>query len=190
MQENLVQLAPRLTDDDALRIVAEKYGIFGEIEALPSERDQNFRIVADDAEYVLKIANASEDRSALDLQNHAMHHVALKAADARLDALCPQLIWSADGEEIATISVDGWGVAGDADAVESPEHFVRLLTYLPGKPLALARPQVPQLHASLGAFLGRIDRYLSDFSHSYAKTRLSLGSAECRAGRRRVQRVA
>ncbi len=73
MQRDLVQLAPRLTAEDALRLVADLYGLYGEPEALPSERDQNFRITTEDgAEYVLKIANASEDLAALDLQNRAM----------------------------------------------------------------------------------------------------------------------
>ena len=147
MQRDLVRSAPRLTAEDALRLVADLYGLYGEPEALPSERDQNFRIATEDgAEYVLKIANASEDLAALDLQNRAMVHVAAKAAAADLDSLCPHLIWSADGQEIATVAL------GDGD--ESVEHFVRLLTYLPGKPLALARPQSPRLYQSLGRVPG------------------------------------
>ena len=149
---------PRLTEEDALRLLSDVYGLYGETESLPSERDQNFRITIEDgAEYVLKVANSSEDRAALDLQNRAMSHVAAKAAAVYLENLCPHLISSADGEEIATITT-GDGV----------EHFVRLLTYLPGKPLALARPQLPRLFQSLGALLGRIDRFLSDFEHPHA----------------------
>ena len=84
MQHDLLQLAPRLTEEDALRIVADRYGLYGETEALPSERDQNFRITIEDgAEYVLKVANAAEERAALDLQNQAMRHVAGKASQHR-----------------------------------------------------------------------------------------------------------
>ena len=41
------------------------------------------RVREDGAEYVLKVANATEARTALDLQNRAMAHVAAKATAAR-----------------------------------------------------------------------------------------------------------
>jgi len=73
---SVVSQAPRLTVSTAETVAEEKYGICGEFRRLPSERDQNFHIRSKDKhEYVLKIANQTEEKEALDFQNQAMIHV-------------------------------------------------------------------------------------------------------------------
>src|SRR5690349_16743293 len=128
---SLLQQAPRLSADDAVRLARDLYGIEALASPLPSERDQNFLLTARGAgtdRCVLKIANAAEDRAMLEAQNAAMAHVAgpptrppLFGGTGHL-ALCPRALPTVSGELIAL-------VPGTA-------HFVRLVTYLPGVPLA------------------------------------------------------
>ena len=126
------------------------YGLTVSARPLPSERDQNFYLRdAAGAEFVLKIASAAEDRASLKLQNNAIEHLAahnLFPAEMHVHR-------THAGESIAT--VNGLG---------SQRHFVRLLNYLPGKPLGDVRPHSPELLHSLGAFLGKMDAALADFS--------------------------
>ena len=64
-----VQKAPRLTEADAVRMVAELYGLSVSAAPLPSERDQNFYCKAGNDQFVLKIANSEEVFEFLELQN-------------------------------------------------------------------------------------------------------------------------
>ena len=66
---------PRFTAEEAARIAAELYGLHGTASALGSERDQAFLLDDGGAGGVLKISNASEDVSVLDLEEAAIAHV-------------------------------------------------------------------------------------------------------------------
>ncbi len=153
---NLVRHAPRFNEDQAAALARELFNITASADRLPSERDQNFRLKDEKGgQFVLKIANAAETREVLELQNMAMTHVAEKGA-ALFDDFdpCPRVCSAPGGEEI--ISIPGQ---------DGASHFVRLLSYLPGKPLARVNPHDGNLLFSLGSFLGRIDRVLMDFDH-------------------------
>jgi 4-aminobutyrate aminotransferase-like enzyme/Ser/Thr protein kinase RdoA (MazF antagonist) len=156
---SIVQHAPRFTERDAIRIAKELFALDVTARQLPSERDQNFHLAAAGGHaYVLKLANSTERREALDLQNQAMMHIVGKRAlFDRPAAVVPLVCPIVEGEQIASIQ----GAAGTT-------HLVRLLTYLPGKPLALARPHDAHLLASLGRFFGHIDHALQDFDHAAA----------------------
>ena len=72
----LVRHTPDFTEKEASDLVLKLYGFTVRAEPLPSERDQNFRIIADTGDrYVLKIANAGEAREILEAQNQAMTHL-------------------------------------------------------------------------------------------------------------------
>ena len=119
---SVVSQAPRLTVSTAEKIAEEKYGICGEFRRLPSERDQNFHIRSKDKhEYVLKIANQTEEKEALDFQNQAMIHVHhQKELFTDTLSVCPEVYATRKKELI--------------DVVVSPEgnrHFIRMLSYLP-----------------------------------------------------------
>lgn len=138
----------------ACRIANELYGINASARSLPGERDYNFHLKTDSGrEFVLKIARAEEQRDTLDMQNKALEHLA--AHDPSL--LLPEVCATSTGETIAQL-ITGNGTT----------HLVRLLTYVPGRLFAETRPHTPELLASLGNFLGRIDRALQDFSHPAA----------------------
>ncbi len=153
---SIVQHAPKFSEADAARFALNLFGLEAKAMQLPSERDQNFRLTAADGRaYVLKLANSTERRDALGFQNQAMIHLAGKrdlfAAGA---TVVPDVVTTAAGEQITTVQ-----------APDGTTHFARLLTYLPGKPLALVKPHDAGLLISLGRFFGTIDQALQDFDH-------------------------
>jgi Ser/Thr protein kinase RdoA (MazF antagonist) len=145
---SLLDQAPRLTDAEAADLVREVYGLDGSASPLPSERDQNFAVTtASDDRFVLKIANASESADLLEAQNAALAHLALTG-------LCARIVTALDGREIARVS--------NADG---RVHLVRLLTWLPGQPLATATVVSGRLFEQVGRAIGTIDRALASFDH-------------------------
>jgi 4-aminobutyrate aminotransferase-like enzyme/Ser/Thr protein kinase RdoA (MazF antagonist) len=139
-----VRNAPRFTADDAARLAADVFGAEGAATALPSERDQNFRIGDG---YILKIANPAESREFLEAQNAAID--VLRAAATELQ--WPEVLPSKSGERI----------------VERGGHLIRLLTWIPGVCFAEA-PSSPELLQSLGRALAQMDLALAGFDHSAA----------------------
>ncbi len=132
-------------DVESARQIAEKlFGLSVKARVLPSERDQNFLLV-DEAggKFVLKIANALESRELLQAQNAALEHLRERVS------FCPRVVANLDGELI--------GVQSD--------HLVRLVTYLPGTPLAEVTPHSASLLRDLGRKLGQLDQALADFDH-------------------------
>ena len=143
---SLLQQAPRFDLAGAARLARELYGLDAAASTLPSERDQNFLLTtAAGDRYVLKIANAAENRAMLEAQNAAMAHVADRAT------FCPRVLPTIAGDAIGTTS-------GSA-------YLVRLVTYLAGAPLAASGPPTAGLLASLGRAVGRLDAALADFDH-------------------------
>jgi len=150
---SLLQQAPRFDVAGAVRLARDLYGLEAAASPLPSERDQNFLLTTSVRaggdggvnRYVLKIANAAEDRSMLDAQNAAMAHIAGRVS------FCPRVL--------RTIGGDAIGVAAGGD------HLIRLVTYVDGVPLAEVPVRTPQLFESLGRAVGRLDAALTDFDH-------------------------
>ncbi|MGH7449991.1 MAG: phosphotransferase, partial [bacterium] len=149
---------PNFTEQDAIRLAHERYGLRVVARPLPSERDQNFYLKTETGrEFVLKIANVAESREILDLQNRAMLHLVERAPSLSIPRVCK----TTAGEFITTTT-----------SREGATHFVRLLTYVPGKLFARVKPHSPELLHSLGRVLGTIDHALQDFSHPAARREL------------------
>jgi 4-aminobutyrate aminotransferase-like enzyme/Ser/Thr protein kinase RdoA (MazF antagonist) len=147
----LVEQAPKFAAADAVGVAEELYGIAAVAQELPSERDQNFLLRGPAGrEFVLKLANAAEQESILDLQNRALEHLATRLEGVEV----PRLRATRDGRTIAR-------VAGAIGA----QHFVRLLSYVPGVCLAQLKRHSPELLASLGAAVARMDQALAGFAH-------------------------
>lgn len=150
----LRQERPQFTADEAVRIASTVYGLQVQARELPSERDRNFHLVTvNGAEFTLKIANAGEQKAVLDLQNKAMQRIWEQASGVR----CPKICDSESAEPISRIQ--------GSDGIN---HFVRLVTFLPGVPLGQWRPHNPELLRSIGRGLGSIDQALETFSHQAA----------------------
>src|SRR5689334_1216946 len=68
--------APVISDDKAHAILAEFFGIDGNLTTLTSERDKNFHVSAGDGrDYVLKIANSVEPPEVTKFQTDALLHI-------------------------------------------------------------------------------------------------------------------
>jgi 4-aminobutyrate aminotransferase-like enzyme/Ser/Thr protein kinase RdoA (MazF antagonist) len=167
---NRMTQAPQFSEEEAAALAKKLFKIKAKALALPSERDQNFRLQKKKGKYfVLKIANAAETREVLELQNQTMAHVAGKAK-ALFDGIdpCPRVCKSPGDKEILTV-----------EGRKGARHFVRLLTYLPGKPFAGVDPHDDALLFSLGSFMGRIDRALGDFDHPANRREFHWDLARC-----------
>ena len=111
----LLQQAPRFDLAGAARLARELYALDASASLLHSERDQNFLLATRAGDrYVLKAANATENRAMLEAQNAAMAHVAERVT------FCPRVL--------PTIAGDTIGIAPDSG------HLVRIVTYLDGIP--------------------------------------------------------
>jgi Ser/Thr protein kinase RdoA (MazF antagonist) len=135
-------------DRTVAQAIAEKcFGIQASADELPSERDRNFLLTARDGEkFVLKIANLNENRVALEAQNAVLQHLAERIS------FCPRVVPALSGELIEMVD----------------DHLVRVLSYLPGKPLATVENQSPELLYDLGRKLGQLSGVLVGFDHSGA----------------------
>jgi Ser/Thr protein kinase RdoA (MazF antagonist) len=146
---SLLDHTPTFTAQDAARLAGEHYALPAQARCLPSERDQNFLLQTESGErFVLKIANATEQRALLEAQNRVMEHL------AGYVSFCPRVLQSVNGEEIITLqSQDG------------TDHFARLVTYLPGKPLGNVERHSPKLLRDLGYKIGQVTSALQTFDH-------------------------
>lgn len=128
----------------AIRIAEKLFGLRATARALASERDQNFLLTDETGEkFVLKIANALELRTLLEAQNAALDYLHERVS------FCPRVVANLSGE---TISREG-------------NYYVRLVTYLPGNPLASSATHSPALLRDFGRKLGQLDRALAHFDH-------------------------
>lgn len=142
---------PELPAELVAATLAERYGITGPLQQLPSERDQNFLVTtAGGPTYVAKVANVHEERSVLDLQMQAMRW--LTAAGVG----CPSVVESRDGAAMLDLS----------------GHLFRVLSYLPGRLLADRTDRTPAVLWHIGEFLAALVRGFAGFSHSAAERRL------------------
>lgn len=132
-------------DRTVAQAIAEKcFGIQASAEELPSERDRNFLLTARDGEkFVLKIANVKEERETLEAQNSMLRHLEKRVS------FCPRVVPALSGELIEVVD----------------DHLVRVLSYLPGRPLAAVEFQSPELLYDLGRKLGQLSRALVGFDH-------------------------
>ena len=147
---SIITHSPSLTCEQACRIAHDEYRLVVTAEALPSERDQNFRLRSEDGRsFVLKIANGEEARSFLDAQNQVMVRL-----HERSVAYCPQLVQTQSGADFFDVDANGSIYAG------------RLITWISGEVLANCQWQGSGLLHHLGACVAEVDRALKGFDHA------------------------
>ena len=146
---------PRISAADAQDILATHWGLRGTLRPLPGERERNFHVYTEDGrEFVLKIASPLEAAASIELQVAALDFLAehLPPESARVPGVVP----TTDGSRVVPHDVGGEG------------HTARLLTWLPGRPLAEVSPHTPGLLRGVGESLGAVARALSSFEHPAA----------------------
>ena len=137
----------------ATGVLERHWNLAGTLRPLPSERDRNFAVAVDGVDrFVLKVANATEDPAFLDLQHRAQDRLSGAGVP------CQRVIPTAAGPEVV-----------DIGTTDRPS-LVRLLTWLPGRPLATIPPadRTEALLRDLGRVMGRTAAALAGFDHRAA----------------------
>ena len=145
---SLLSLPPPRLSQQALSALAQAHwGLTGVLHPLTSERDQNHRLHTATGSFTLKLANPAEPAPLTEFQTEALLHLAREAPGLPIPRVIP---------------------AGDGRAVlPTPDGALRLLSWLPGTPLAHL-PRTPDLAAAIGTALGHLDAALSSFHHPAA----------------------
>jgi Ser/Thr protein kinase RdoA (MazF antagonist) len=149
----LTTSAPSSSSKDAEEIARRYYGLSATATPLTSERDQNFLISTDDARYVLKATNPAEDRAVTNFQTEVLLHI--QAVDPELPV--PRIHLSLEGE--AEVLVD----TGDVQP-----RLVRLVSFMPGVPLASVAERGAALRRNMGRNLACLGLALRGFFHPSA----------------------
>ena len=148
--------APRLTIADATKVAKDRYGLTATtIEPLPSERDQNFHVIAGRHEradgpdsFVLKISHKDESPESVELQERVLNHLRARVPEL----LMPRIVPTVSGETLTTLK----GPGGD-------DNLVRMVTFVPGQVWAQVPSPPAALLRSLGRALALVDAALADF---------------------------
>jgi hydroxylysine kinase len=138
---------PRLAATALADLARAHWGFVGTLHPLTSERDQNHRLDNPQGSFTLKLSNPAESPGLTAFQTLALQHVALAAPGLPV----PRVVPARDGRSI----------------LPTPDGALRLLTWLPGTPLAHL-PRAPDLAAAIGHALGQLDAALSGFDHPAA----------------------
>ena len=147
-------MPPMLSCNEISRFAQQHYGFLADAKRLSGEVDFNFFLQTKNGEaFLLKIANPETPAGLLDLQNAAMAHLAQQNWDLSIPRVCPNLQGG-----LITKWITDTGQALSA----------RLLTWIPGRPLALVNPHSKALLKETGKVLGQLSRALSDFNHPAA----------------------
>jgi 4-aminobutyrate aminotransferase-like enzyme/Ser/Thr protein kinase RdoA (MazF antagonist) len=145
----MLEHSPNFSPEKATALAHDLFDLDAVASRLPSERDQNFLLQTRSGEkYVLKIANAREDRALLEAQQQAMARVAERASWRR------RIRPTQSGDLLTEIR-----------SASGIRHFVWMVDWLPGAALGDVRRQTPELLRDLGRRVGQIDRALADFDH-------------------------
>lgn len=144
---------PDVSAADAQEIIATHWKLTGTVRPLPGERERNFHVYTDSGlEFVLKVASPLEDGAVIEFQVAALEHLARVAPGTPV----PRVVPSADGVRVVAVG----------------ELTARLLTWLPGRPMAEVTPHSPGLLRAVGNSLGSITSGLSSFEHRAARRSL------------------
>ncbi len=150
--ERQVLRRPNVSSEAAQALLETRFGLAGvRLKRLESFRDQNYRVdLSDGRQFVLKIANSMEPLGSIELENGAL----LTLAERVPDLPVPRLQRDRDGKVLSQIEVDG------------ERHWVRLLSFAPGRILADRALYAPPLVAALARAAAELVRGLSDYTHS------------------------
>lgn len=136
---------PNLSLKEAARVALDLYGLDGTLTPLPSDRDQNFKLLSRAGEgFVLKFFHADESAEFVMAQLRVFE--ALKGASRRV---FPRIVPTVQGLEYAWTN----GAGG-------LRHLTWLTPFMPGTPAANLRAPSTELLQDIGAVLATLDEVL------------------------------
>jgi 4-aminobutyrate aminotransferase-like enzyme/Ser/Thr protein kinase RdoA (MazF antagonist) len=164
---------PAFALPEARALLMRHFGIDGELRQLDGERDQNLHVRSTAGEFVLKIVHADEPPLEVAFQDAMLRH--LEVVDATLPVPRSErpLV---GGERVEVVGEGG------------RRHALRLLSYLPGTPLAEVAPTPALLHA-VGCMVARLDQALAGFGHPGAFRAFDWNIAETLRSRGRLDAI-
>jgi Ser/Thr protein kinase RdoA (MazF antagonist) len=147
---------PVIEVKDAAGLLDAGWSIEGPVSLrpLPSERDRNFAVTVNGADaFVLKVSNATEEREVLEFQHAALARLSVAGV------ACPEPIRSLSGAQIV-----------EARSRIGAPLLVRLMRWVPGRPLATLPPRgrSTALLEGLGQMMGRVAGGFEGFDHPAA----------------------
>jgi 4-aminobutyrate aminotransferase-like enzyme/Ser/Thr protein kinase RdoA (MazF antagonist) len=152
------RVARPVTESEAARLASEIFSLDAAAQSLPGEYDDNFHLSsAQGREFVLKVMHPAREQSFVEMQCHALEHLAERVPHLSLPRVCPSS--NGDAHVFRTLP-------------DGTKRVLWLLTYVPGTVFAKVNPHTPELLHSLGQFLGAMDAALGDFSHPAAHREL------------------
>jgi len=146
----LIANPPTFSPAVATDLAQVHFGITGDLTALNSERDQNFRFTGGpDGDWVLKISNGREDPGLVEAQVSALEFLARNAPDLPL----PRVRRTSAGKAWLDLP----GAAG-------ARHATFALSYLPGRIASACSLGIEDFQA-IGSIIGRVERAMRGFFH-------------------------
>lgn len=152
--ERQVLRRPDISPDQARALLESQFGLTAaRLKRLESFRDQNYRVdLADGRQFVLKIANSMEPLGSIELENGALLTLAERVPDLPVPRLQPDRA----GRVLTPLETDG------------ERHWVRLLSFAPGRILADRSLYAPPVVDALARAAAELVRGLFDYSHPNA----------------------
>ena len=146
---------PTHSPEEVRGVAARCYGLRGDLHALGSERDQNFRIDTDDGiSFVFKIANKNETAEVIDFQIGALRHIA--AQDASLPV--PRIVPGVDGALLQEVRF-----------ADGADYIVYALSHLDGIILSEKTCRLGTvIQRHLGTLMARVNIALRGYFHPAA----------------------
>ena len=139
---------PEFSVQDASLLLEEHYGLACTLEELQGERDRNYLARDSNSDsYVLKISNSCETLEFLKMQNRALESVAKLLEQERI----PRVHLDKNGESLVLISSAG-----------GTPHWIRLVHYVDGLPMATYRPHTREFLLELGGICGTVTKALHE----------------------------
>lgn len=144
-----------VSETQAEAFALEHFGIQGKATALPGEVDFNFRLDTPGGHsYTLKLSRPDAGEQLLEMQAAVLNRL----KEASLPLQLPIPVMDIQGNPVRAVRDE-----------HGNRRYLRLLSWVPGKVLARARPHSPALLESLGRACGQLCRALEGFRHPAAE---------------------
>ena len=141
---------PALSTEQARVLACDRFGIGGRARELDAERDQNFRLDADDGfTYVLKVSNVDVLPLSVEFQIRALDHIA--RTDPSLPV--PRVQRTPQGQDSV------WWTSPGGE-----RHLVRMLSWVEGEFVRVSDAP-DKVKTRMGRFLARLGKALEGFDH-------------------------
>ena len=147
---------PQFSDSYAQQLAWRYFGIDSVATELPGERDQNFRLLTNHSDYVLKIANYDADPEYLAFENRA-----IQLCNA-VDGLTTPILLKSDNKST---------LVTHSNSENGHSCCIRCFIFVPGRPLAQCQNLSDATLISLGRALASIDQQLKLLNHEKSARR-------------------